>query len=94
MELLTAKAIETALQTLQGWELYGKEIKKTYKLKHFQEAITFVNQVADLAEKADHHPDILIHGWNKVTLSLSTHCMGGLTRKDMDLAAATNRIVL
>ena len=46
----------------------------------------FVNQVAEMAEAANHHPDLLIHGWNKVRLTLSTHSEGGLTDADHALA--------
>ena len=68
-----------------GWELKAAEIAKLYKFKDFKEAMGFVNRVADLAEEADHHPDILIR-YNKVTLTLSTHSAGGLTEKDFQLA--------
>ena len=61
------------------------EITKLYKFPDFKEAMGFVNRVADLAEEADHHPDILIR-YNKVTLTLSTHSAGGLTEKDSQLA--------
>ena len=46
----------------------------------------FVNRVADAAEQANHHPDILVHGWNQVRLTLSTHSEGGITQADLDLA--------
>jgi 4a-hydroxytetrahydrobiopterin dehydratase len=52
----------------------------------FGAAIAFVNRVAELAEGANHHPDILVHGWNKVRLTLSTHSEGGLTDSDFRLA--------
>ena len=52
----------------------------------FAGAMAFVNAVAGLAEAANHHPDILIHGWNKVRLTLSTHSADGLTQSDLDLA--------
>lgn len=69
-----------------GWELKDNSIVKLYKFKDFLEAMRFVNRVAEQAEAADHHPDILIR-WNKVTLTLSTHSAGGLTEKDFNLAA-------
>jgi len=56
-------------------------------LKDFAAAMAFVNQVAEMAEGANHHPDILIHGWNKVRLTLSTHSEGKVTQADHDLAA-------
>ncbi len=85
MPLLTSEQITKELQALKDWNLVGKEIKKTYELKDFVRAMGFVNSIALLAEKADHHPDIDIR-WNKVTLTLSTHSAGGLTEKDFNLA--------
>ncbi|HML94404.1 MAG TPA: 4a-hydroxytetrahydrobiopterin dehydratase [Thermodesulfobacteriota bacterium] len=85
MPLLNEKEIAEGLGGLSGWELKGKEIVKAFKLKNFVEAVGFVNEVAVLAEKADHHPDILIQ-YRNVTLTLSTHSAGGLTEKDFNLA--------
>lgn len=53
----------------------------------FAQAIAFVNRVAEAAEAANHHPDITVHGWNKVRLELSTHSEGGLTEADIGMAA-------
>ena len=87
MPLLSQEQIAKELQTLKGWNLVNKEITKTYEHKDFVRAMGFVNSVALLAEKADHHPDIDIR-WNKVTLTLSTHSAGDLTEKDFNLAQA------
>jgi 4a-hydroxytetrahydrobiopterin dehydratase len=73
------------LAQLAGWKLTGKEIRREYKFPGFREAMAFVNRVAELADEADHHPDIDIR-YNKVLLVLSTHSAGGLTKKDFDLA--------
>lgn len=62
------------------------------KLEDFAGAIALVNRVAELAESANHHPDILIHGWNKVRLTLSTHSEGGLTEADFEFAARIDRL--
>ena len=85
MALLSEAEIEEGLNGLSGWEKKGNEIVKVYKNKNFVESIGFVNKVAILAEKADHHPDILIQ-YKNVTLTLSTHSQGGLTGKDFKLA--------
>jgi 4a-hydroxytetrahydrobiopterin dehydratase len=85
MPLLSESEITEGLGELSGWELKGKEIVKAFKLKNFVEAVGFVNKIAILAEKADHHPDILIQ-YRNVTLTLSTHSAGGLTEKDFKLA--------
>ena len=65
----------------------GSSIVREWAFEDFARAIAFVNRVADLAEAANHHPDILLHGWNKVRLTLSTHSQGGLTDADFRLAA-------
>ena len=64
-----------------------KAILRNLKFKDFAAAMAFVNAVAALAEEEGHHPDITLHGWNKVTLTLSTHAIGGLSINDFILAA-------
>lgn len=61
---------------------------RDYEFRDFTTAIWFVNRVAELAEQRNHHPDILVHGYNHVRLTLSTHSEGGVTQSDHDLAAA------
>jgi 4a-hydroxytetrahydrobiopterin dehydratase len=56
------------------------------KFKDFAEAMAFVNRVAEAAEEANHHPDILIHGWQNVRLTLTTHSEGRLTDDDRAMA--------
>lgn len=84
--LLPAEQISKRLVTLSGWQLKGKTLEKKFRFADFREAMGFVNRVADLAEMADHHPDILIH-YREVTLVLWTHTAGGLTDRDFKLAA-------
>ena len=71
---------------MSDWREDGDAIVRDFELKDFAAAMAFVNQVGEMAEGANHHPDILIHGWNKVRLTLSTHSEGGLTDKDHALA--------
>lgn len=85
MTILDDATADERVAKLNGWERDGVEIRKTYTLKDFAEALVFVNQVGGLAEERNHHPDIDIR-WNKVTLALSTHSEGGLTVNDFDLA--------
>ena len=66
---------------------------RTFTLGNFVEAVEFVNEVTEIAEEANHHPDVDIR-WNKVTLRLSTHSKGGLTRADFDLAARVDGLSL
>lgn len=68
------------------WTREGNEIVREWKFDDFAAAMVFVNRVAELAEEANHHPDILLHGWNKVRLSLTNHSAGGLTEADFDMA--------
>jgi 4a-hydroxytetrahydrobiopterin dehydratase len=83
---LTDPQIEANLATLPEWTEAAGAIQRTYQFKTFAESIAFVNKAADAAENADHHPDILIR-YTKVTMTLSTHDAGGITKKDFDLAA-------
>lgn len=85
MALLKDDEIEGFLKDLNGWHRTGNEISKTYQHGTFINSIGFVNKVAILAEKADHHPDILIN-YSKTKIVLSTHSEGGITIKDMKLA--------
>ena len=77
--------IRAALEELPGWKREGKAIARTYDLKGFKAAMAFAGTVGELAERADHHPDILIQ-FSKVTLTLSSHDAGGITDRDMRLA--------
>jgi 4a-hydroxytetrahydrobiopterin dehydratase len=89
MALLSEQEITRGLDGLTGWELRdGTAIERELQLADFAAALAFVNRVGALAEAANHHPDILLHGWNKVRLTLSTHSAGGLTDADLGLAAA------
>lgn len=69
------------------WERDGDQIVREREFEDFAAAMGFVNRVAQLAEEANHHPDILLHGWNKVRLSVTNHSEGGLTEADFALAA-------
>ena len=86
MPVLTADQVEGRLRSLSGWTRDGDEIRKEFKFGDFNQAMTFVNRVADAANAADHHPDIDIR-YNKVTMTLSTHSEGGVTDKDIDMAS-------
>jgi 4a-hydroxytetrahydrobiopterin dehydratase len=70
------------------WTHEDDALVRDYDFKDFTTAMWFVNRVAELAEERNHHPDILVHGWNKVRLTLSTHTAGGVTEADHALAAA------
>jgi 4a-hydroxytetrahydrobiopterin dehydratase len=86
MALLSDAQIEQQLQGSE-WRREGSAIVRELSLADFAAAIAFVNRVAEAAEAANHHPDILLHGWKEVRLTLSTHSKGGLTEADFGLAA-------
>jgi 4a-hydroxytetrahydrobiopterin dehydratase len=77
------------LPQVPGWDLKDNALVRTFKFKNFVGSIAFVNRVADVAEAEGHHPDIHI-SWNKVTLALTTHAIGGLSENDFILAAKVN----
>jgi 4a-hydroxytetrahydrobiopterin dehydratase len=83
--LLDDQEIRERLDGIRGWTREGDAIRKTYTLQSFPEAIAFVNRIAELAERANHHPDIDIR-YDRVGCTLSTHSEGGLTARDFDLA--------
>jgi 4a-hydroxytetrahydrobiopterin dehydratase len=85
VDLLSDEEISVGLTSLPAWTRAGGSISRTVELADFRAAMLFTGAVAYLAEKANHHPDILIE-WNKVTLTLSTHSAGGLTAADISLA--------
>ena len=84
-DLLGDEEISSRLEG-SDWQRDGDEIVREWKFKDFGEAMAFVNRVAVKAEEANHHPDILLHGWNKVRLSLTNHSAGGLTAADFEVA--------
>ena len=84
-----SEQVAAELAATPGWQLANGQITRTVTRKDFRDALLFVNAVGYLAERADHHPDILI-SWNKVTLTLATHSAGGLTAKDFALARQVN----
>jgi 4a-hydroxytetrahydrobiopterin dehydratase len=82
---LSEQQIAAELETLE-WDRRGDEILREWKLAGFRAAIAFVNEIAGLADAASHHPDILVHGYNRVRVTLTTHSVEGLTALDFELA--------
>ena len=75
------------------WRLRDGALVRDLQLADFAAAIALVNRVADAAEAANHHPDILVHGWNGLLLTLATHSEGGVTEADIALAATIDSLV-
>lgn len=91
MPALSKAEINEKLKALPGWSHAGKSIQKKFSMKSFLPAIAFVNQIAEAAEKAGHHPDITIN-YSLVIISLSTHSEGGITERDFELAGRIDQI--
>jgi 4a-hydroxytetrahydrobiopterin dehydratase len=87
MEKISESQVKDALKSLPGWGLQDEKITRQYRFKTFGQSISFVNMVAVLAEKQDHHPDIDIR-YDRVTLGLWSHDAGGITPRDLRFATA------
>jgi 4a-hydroxytetrahydrobiopterin dehydratase len=85
LPVLKETEIREALKSLPEWKIVGNAIRREYQFKDFLEAMAFVNEVAESAEAANHHPDIDIR-YNKVTLVLTSHDSGGVTQRDLKMA--------
>jgi len=89
---LSSEAIAEYLAQHSAWIQNDNAIEREFKAANFASALGFVSAVGVLAETADHHPDILIYGWNKIKITLSTHDQGGLTELDFALAAKIDEL--
>ena len=85
MERLSSEEVAQQLDGTE-WRLEGETIVRDFEVADFAAAMAFANRVAEAAEAAGHHPDILVHGYKRVRLTLSTHSAGGLTERDVALA--------
>jgi 4a-hydroxytetrahydrobiopterin dehydratase len=92
MARLNDEEIEERLEG-GNWLLHDDRIVRDVEFGDFKEAMTFVNRVADAAEAADHHPDILVHDYSRVRLSVTDHDEGGLTQADFDLARTIDSLL-
>jgi 4a-hydroxytetrahydrobiopterin dehydratase len=91
-DLLDEEEIEQRLDELGDWEREGGTIEKNFEFDDFATAIKFVNDVAKMADRWDHHPDIDIR-YNKVRLAITTHSEGGLTPRDFDMAGEIEQTI-
>lgn len=91
MALVSPERLEQSLASLPGWHRQDKTIVQDFNFRDFKEAMKFVNRIADAAEAADHHPDIDIR-YNKVRLALWSHDSGGVTERDLKMAAKINEV--
>ncbi len=94
MEPLPLSAATTLLRDLRDWELVeGKALRKTVKCRDFLDAVSLIQRIALIAEAEDHHPDLHLTGYRKLTMELSTHAIGGLSENDFILAAKIDQLV-
>lgn len=85
-------AITKALETLPGWAREGDRIVRRVELPTFRAAVALVNRIADLAEGADHHPDLHL-SWRRLSIELTTHDSGGITARDVHLARVIEDVI-
>jgi 4a-hydroxytetrahydrobiopterin dehydratase len=86
MTHLTGEEIGQRLAALRGWEVRDGQLSKTFTVRSFAHGVLFIGAIGQFAEAANHHPDVNLHGYNHVTVSLVTHSEGGVTEKDFGLA--------
>ena len=87
MPLLSDEEIARAIDGLPGWARDGETLAASFRRKDWRDAVAFVNEIGDEAERRDHHPDVCIIGYRTVTFRLTTHSQGGVTQRDVNLAA-------
>lgn len=92
VEKMTSQQIEISLNDLSGWELRDEKLHRELKFKNFVQAWGFMTQVAILAERADHHPE-WNNVYNRVTIDLNTHEIGGISQRDFELANKINEVL-
>jgi 4a-hydroxytetrahydrobiopterin dehydratase len=92
MPALDSATAGALIGQLADWSIQNNQLQKDFHLKDFAAALRFVNQVGAVAETEQHHPDILLHRWNRVHIMLWTHVANGLTENDFILAAKIDRI--
>jgi 4a-hydroxytetrahydrobiopterin dehydratase len=83
---LSATTVADYLKQIDGWQLQDKQIVKTYEFKNYYQTMAFVNAVAWISHREDHHPDLLV-GYNQCVVTYTTHAIGGLSENDFICAA-------
>jgi 4a-hydroxytetrahydrobiopterin dehydratase len=91
MSKLSESEIVEKLPMAKGWERHGDMLVRAWQFPSFRRAMEFVNQVAGLIEKSDHHPDLIVT-YRTVRIETSTHDVGGLTERDFSLIAEINEL--
>jgi 4a-hydroxytetrahydrobiopterin dehydratase len=89
MSCLSTSEIQSAISNLEGWELKENAIRKTFTFDAYMDSIAFINRLAELAEEANHHPDMIV-GWCKIEIAFTSHDQGGVTTACIEMAKKTN----
>ncbi len=92
MTRLPLDELKMRLRSLPGWEPQENALVKTFKVPSFSHGVVLIGAIAQVAEAADHHPDLNLHGYSQLTITLSTHSEGGVTMKDIHLAEQIDSI--
>ncbi|MEK6686102.1 MAG: 4a-hydroxytetrahydrobiopterin dehydratase [Pseudomonadota bacterium] len=88
---LSSDEVSAFLQQIEGWQLLGKQISKTYAFKNYYQTMAFVNAVAWVSHREDHHPDMTV-GYNQCVITYTTHAIGGLSENDFICAAKIDKL--
>lgn len=91
-ELLERATIDNRLAELPDWTYSEGAVHKTWEMKGFLTAMTFANAIAHVANEVNHHPDLSVHGYNKLSVTITTHSAGGVTDMDLRLAASIEEL--
>src|SRR5664279_3863179 len=91
MPAMSTPQVRLHLKSVPNWSKRAQTILRTFKFKEFLQSMKFINRIARKAQKANHHPDIDIR-FDKVTLKLTTHDEGGITKKDFSLARQCDEV--
>lgn len=84
--------VKERLKELKGWRLVGEGLQKKFKFRNFVETVDFVNRIVPIAEEIEHHPDLEIRNYDELTISITTHDVGGITKLDFELAERIGKL--
>ena len=88
---LTSDAAAALLKQIDGWHIQGKQISKSYTFKNYYQTMAFVNAVAWISHREDHHPDMIV-GYNRCDITYTTHAIDGLSENDFICAAKIDQL--
>jgi 4a-hydroxytetrahydrobiopterin dehydratase len=90
---LSDEQAHALLAQLPDWQIVDEKLTRDLQVKNFRAALALVNSIGEVAEEQNHHPDLCIHGWNKVEIELYTHTAHGLSENDFIMAAKFDRLL-